>query len=352
MNPFRLTAVFLALSAAPALAQPVAGEVQPDRLDLGLLHTGATAEASFMVFEAGNNANAKLTVTAPKFVKVLDTKVHTQQFGPGNNFTCGSVEIAIDTAAAGDLKGEVVVTLGEVTVKVPVTATVKPRQPDRPRVLIVGTPFQQYSTKEGSLFEAWRELVRDAGLDVSYLLVTNGKPVLRGLDLGGYGCVLLSADALCYQTADDVKQARAYAEKGGRVVVTANAFFVGSVKEANRVLDGYGLELADEEARGVGKEVILGKGDLHADVVKGGAVSARFFRASPVRVTAAKGRVLAAASGVGGPGDGFVAAAPAGKGEVIALGESLWWNWISTDQANGTDNAKLLRLLLAPLLDA
>ena len=33
---------------------------------------------------------------------------------------------------------------------------------------------------------------------------------------------------------------------------------------------------------------------------------------------------------------------------MIAIGESLWWNWISTEQARGTDNAKLLRWVLTP----
>jgi hypothetical protein len=52
------------------------------------------------------------------------------------------------------------------------------------------------------------------------------------------------------------------------------------------------------------------------------------------------------AVGVGQPEDGFVASAKAGKGKVIALGQSLWWHWISEQQDAGTDNAKLLRLLL------
>jgi hypothetical protein len=66
-----------------------------------------------------------------------------------------------------------------------------------------------------------------------------------------------------------------------------------------------------------------------------------------VAVTDGKvGRVLAKAAGVGQAGDGFVAVGKAGKGMVIAIGESLWWNWIGGSQA--ADNAKLLRWLLFP----
>jgi hypothetical protein len=43
-----------------------------------------------------------------------------------------------------------------------------------------------------------------------------------------------------------------------------------------------------------------------------------------------------------------VASAKAGKGEVVALGESLWWHWVTDKQAAGADNARLLRSLLVP----
>jgi hypothetical protein len=83
-------------------------------------------------------------------------------------------------------------------------------------------------------------------------------------------------------------------------------------------------------------------------VVKAGVEAAHFFRASPVALAAGKGgRVLAKAVGVGNPEDGFVVMARAGKGEVIALGESLWCFWISPPQDPSGGNARLLRWLLA-----
>jgi hypothetical protein len=217
-------------------------------------------------------------------------------------------------------------------------------------VLMVETPFQKYSTDDGGMFKPWTDLVAKSPLDVSYLLVHKDKPVLRDLDLSKFDCVFLDGSGLFHLTEGDLKRVRQYAEGGGRVVVTANAFMVGSVPKANAVLADYGIEMRDTEARGVGRnDVTIGKGELHERLAKDGIETVTFFRASPIRVTDEKrGRVMVPASGVGEPGDGFVAAAAAGKGEVIAIGQSLWWSWISEARAKGADNAKLLRWLLVP----
>jgi hypothetical protein len=351
MTHFRGAVLLLVLSASPAFAAPKGGDVQPDRIAFGTVYVGATVEASFMVFEAGNDASIKLDVTAPKFVKVLNKSTHYQQFGKGNDFVCGSVEIAIDTATAGELKGEITVTLGKTTAKVPVSATVKPRRPGLSRILLVESPFTRYSTQDGTGFKVWTDLVNDSPLDVNYLLVSpGGKPVLRDLDLGKFDCVFLSSLGILAPTPEDIKRVRAYAEGGGCVVVAANHFFSNSVEKANAVLAGYGLEILDKEAGFQGrKDVTLEENSIDPELVKAGVKSLHFFRASPVVVTDVKtGRMLVQAEGIGQPGDGFVAIAKAGHGEVIAIGESLWWWWISDKQAKGTDNAKLLRWLLRP----
>jgi hypothetical protein len=334
----------------PAVAQPKGDSVQPDKIAVGTVYTGATVEASFMAFEPGTDPKIKFEVKAPKFVKVLNKETHYQQFGKGNDFVCGTVEIAIDTTAAGEHSGDVVVTLGDSKVTVPVTATVKARKKGFSKVLLADTPFHCTSTKDGGMFKAWTDLVAASPLDVSYILTRKDKPVLRDLDLTKFDCVFLDGGGLHGLTEDDVKKLRKYAEGGGRVVVAANYFFRGSVDKANAVLVDYGIRMRDEEARGMGQnEVTLGKDDLHPRLVKDKIESATFFRASPVVVTDDKlGRVLAKASGVGEAGDGFVALGTAGKGEVIAIGQSLWWNWITPERAKGADNAKLLRWLLVP----
>jgi hypothetical protein len=168
--------------------------------------------------------------------------------------------------------------------------------------------------------------------------------------------VLLDAGGLTWASAEDVKRARAFAEGGGRLVLAASRFCSGSVEAANKVLDGYGLKMLNEEAPIGPKRVIpaevLGKEAFAPEVIKAGIKSARFYRASPTVVEAGKpARVLVKAAGAGGPKDGFVAAAKAGEGEVVVLGQSLWWSWMSADQARGTDNAQVLRLLLTPRVE-
>jgi hypothetical protein len=347
MTRFRLAVLVLLLGGGGARGQPMSGQVQPDRIAFGNVHTGATVEASFVVFERGDDKRIKFEVTAPRGVRVIGKSIDTQEYGPGNKFVRGSVEIAIDTSAPGEVNGDVAIHFGQQTVKEPVSATVKPRRAGLLRLLVVETPFARYSTQDGRMFDAWSGLVKAAAWDVSYLVTTPGKAALRDLDLAPFDTILLGDSGLYYLTPADVKRVRAFAEGGGRVVVTANAFFRGTTEKANAVLAGYGIEVQDTESRTGQAKVSLGKDDLDPQLVKAGVATAHFFRASPVALTGGKGgRVLAKAVGVGNPEDGFAAMARAGKGEVIALGESLWWLWITPDRDPSGGNARLLRWLL------
>lgn len=276
-----------ALGPFAAGAPPVAGQVAPDSLPFGTLHTGGVAEGSFLVFAPPDDPKPKVKVEAPKFVKVLSTQTFTRDVAPGTVFNCIVVEVALDTAKSGNLKGDIKVTVGELVAKLPISATVKERKRGTPRLLVVGTPFHSQSTGD----------------------------------------------------AEDVKRLRTFAEGGGRLAVAANSFSMNSVKGANAVLD--------EQLPHPAGTITLGKDDLAADVVKAGVTSAKFYRGSPVTVEKS-GRVLAAAVGFKQPGMGYAAIATAGKGEVVALGESLWCFWVSEKRAGDSDNAKLLRFLLNP----
>ena len=255
MTPFRLAVLVSLLGAAGARALPMGGQVQPDRIAFGNVHTGATVEASFMVLERGDDKKIKFEVKAPRGVRVLGKSIDTQEYGPGNKFVRGSVEIAIDTAAAGEVTGDVAVTLGKQAVKVPVSATVKPRRAGLLRVLVVQTPFARFSTQDGRMFDAWTGLVKAAAWDVSYLLTRPGKAAFRDCDLASFDTILLGQNGLFQLTPADVKRVRAFAEAGGRVVVAANYFYRGTVPQANAVLAGYGIEL-----RGYGVENGPGQG--------------------------------------------------------------------------------------------
>lgn len=348
--PVLAAGVVLALAAPRAVAQK-AGTAQPDCLPFGSLHIGSVAEGSFLVYAPPDDPKPKVKAEAPKFVTVLNTTTRVQNRGKLGAFTCVTVEVAIDTAAAGEFNGHVLVTVGEQAVKVPVSATVKPRKATAPRVLVVGSPFSHDSTRDGKEFGGWTRAAATAGLDVSYLLVRDNGGVTRDINLSKFDGVLVGPDALCRQTAGDVARVRAFAERGGRVVVAADNFFVGSVKGANAILDGYGLEMKDVALPGRVGAIELAKDRLAAEVVKAGVGKAVLYRPSPVQVD--KGQVLVSASEFDGASYGYAAVAPAGKGEVVALGVSLCFNWVSdgarSGQANGSDNGKLLCYLLAPV---
>jgi hypothetical protein len=330
-----------------------ANQHQPDRLPLGTVCTGATVEASFMVLATGGDPKkTALTIEAPGFVKVRDKKVIDRKVHDGDNWVngvAGIVVIRIDTAKPGNFTGEVKVKLETTTASVPVSVVIKPARRDAVKLLVVESPFVHFATSNGGDFKAWTDLVAQSKWDVNYLTVAEGKPVFRDLDLSKFGVILLDPDGLIRATPADVKRVRAFVEGGGRLVVTASRFFSGSIAAANRVLDGTGLKMLDVEAAFADKDVTLTGVSFAPEINKGGIRSARFYRASPIAVAADKpARVLVKASKVGGPGDGFIAAAKVGKGEVVALGESLWWSWIHDKQARGTDNARLLQLLLTP----
>jgi hypothetical protein len=215
---------------------------------------------------------------------------------------------------------------------------------------VVGTPFGWDSTDSSKHYKGWTDIVAAAELDAGYILVRPEKAVLRDLDLSKFNSVLLSADALVFQTPEDVKRVKAFVAEGGRVVVAANHFFVGSVKGANAVLENSGLEVLDQEPPPAQKGVTLSKEHFSAEVVKAGVESVAFFRASAIDVQKG-GRIL-----VNAPYDkaglGLVATSKLGRGDFIALGTSLWCFWVSEGegrgQAQGSDNAKLLKFLLAP----
>ena len=127
------------------------------------------------------------------------------------------------------------------------------------------------------------------------------------------------------------------------MVLAANHFYQGTVSRANQVLDGFGMRFDDEENASATFEV--SGDDIARDPLTVGVRTGKFFRASPVTIvepTAAK--ILVAAPPH--PERGFVTVARSGKAEIVALGASLWWSWISDPKTVDSDNARLLQNIL------
>jgi hypothetical protein len=347
MKYFPIAALVLAIISTKADGQAQVGRIQPDRIMFGKVHVGAMVEASFQVYAApGAAADAKLEVTAPPFVRVL--RKETDVFNAGRaGLLRGAVEFALDTTKVAEFTGDVAVQLNATSVRVPVSASVRPQRAGLLRLLVVETPFQRFSTSDGGHFRQWTDLVAAAPWDVSYLLANRNQPVLRDLKLSDYGAVLLGPEGVFGMTPADLKRLRAYVEDGGSVLVMANCFFQGTVAKANTLLEPYGVVVADEETRGGNGQVTIEKDGIDPRLVNAGIERVTFFRASPSAVTnPTLAKVLVRAAQVGNHGDGFVTTAKAGYGQITVFGQSLWWDWVSSARDPYGSNVKLLRWVL------
>jgi hypothetical protein len=333
------------LLALPPLGGPTAAaEVQPNALKFGSVRVGAAAEGSLRIFRDGEDASGlAIKVEPPAFVRVEDIQIGSQRFGANLRGYC-DIWLSVDTRRAGEYSGELLVEIGRQRVAVPVGVTVRPQMPHLTRLLVVATPFDRFSTGDSADFDPWRDLVSGAHLDVHYLEARPGTPVLREIDLAQFDIVLLGMEGLILLGDSDIRRLKQFTERGGRTILAANHFFVGTVGKANELLVPYGLRLTDTESTDR-PEFELGAAEIADDPMTQGVKALYFHRPSPVAVTdPQKGKVLVRAPAY--PGEGFVAVGRAGQGEVIALGESLWWNWIWQDKARGSGNQALLRNLL------
>lgn len=336
----------LIVSGSWAAAQPVAGTVTPDRLTFGRVYVGATVEASVRITAAGNDTTGlEVRTKPPEFLKVTETRLSTQAYGQLGTFVVCDVLVAVDTRSAGDFRGKLKVSIGDQEVEVSVDVKVLDQEPGLRRVLVVETPFQRFSTGDATVFEPWLDLVKSARLDVHYLEVDRGRPVLRDLDLSEFDVVLLAGAGLISAGEKDFDKLKTFVRDGGRVVVAANHFFMGTVAKANEFLASFGLRISDVELPGLNLFQVEGEGIVE-NPLTAGVQSVKFFRPSPVAIEDEdKAKVLVAAPAF--PDEGFVAVANADGGQVVALGVSLWWNWIASAQESDSDNATLLKNLLS-----
>src|SRR5262249_13631328 len=167
MKPPQIAVLLLGLAAANVNGQMTPGRVQPDRIVFDKVHLGAMAEASFLVFAAPSaDGKATFKVTAPAFVKVL--RKDTETSAARGESVRGTVEFALDTTKVGEFTGQIAVQLNSTSVRVPVSASVKPPRAGLLRLLVVGTPFERFSTSDGGHFRPWTDLVAAAPWDVNY----------------------------------------------------------------------------------------------------------------------------------------------------------------------------------------
>jgi hypothetical protein len=142
---------------------------------------------------------------------------------------------------------------------------------------------------------------------------------------------------------DDVQVAKlqGFVCGGGRVIVCANSFYVGTVRGANRVAEAFEVAIEDRESPRVTTWRADGDGIArHALTV--GVEALAVVRPSPVQVTdPQRARVLVAFTDPSALPFAAVSTTPNG-GEMVVIGESLWWN--TANESPGF--ARFLRNLL------
>jgi hypothetical protein len=331
---------------SPALAQLDDGQTQPDRITLGTVRVGATVEASVRVLLRGDDITGVEVATAPPpFLRVTQTRLGTQTYGNLGTFITCDVFVSLNTSRTGEFTDKLTVRLNRRPIEIPVQANVVEKEPDAPRVLVAETPFCRFSTSDASHFDAWLKLVKSARLDAHYLEVDPALPVLRDLDLSNFDVILLGGTGIFSARDEDFEKLKSFVESGGRVIVTASYFFRGTVEAANKFVAPFGLKMTDTEPRGDNSLVQLEESDIPRHKLTAGVRKLKFFRPSPITVEDAKAGTILVETPLD-PQQGLVAIARFGKGDVVVMGTSLWWRWISSEEESGADNLRLLHNLL------
>lgn len=276
-------------------------------------------------------------VEAPEFLRIRRQEwTHHSHHGP-----FASLWLTAEAVRPGIHRGSVRVTLSAAgrtprTVDVPVAMTVVDRPPTG-AVLLVSTPFDRYSTENGGDFEPLTALtsrLAERGVQTDFL-----ENLPSPLDR--WQVVLLGTDALVRLDPRRVAQVQAFVRQGGRLILSADAFYDTTARQANRVLEPFGLMLG---SRDVALRVTADR--VAADPLTAGVSSLEFWRPTGITVTDPRqGRLLATTSD--SPGHGFLAVSrEAGRGDLVVLAQSLWSFWILP--ASGTNQAWVLQHLLTP----
>lgn len=226
--------------------------------------------------------------------------------------------------------------------EIPVTVEVVAKDDKALRVLVLETPFDAYSTSDAAIFKSWLDVVNAGNLDVDYRDADRSNSVTAGSHLPEYDSLLLSEGGLISLSEDDVERINQFVTSGGRLIVCANSFFVGTIEKANQLLRPHGLELEDRE---VFRTHTVVEDEIVEDPLTKDVKRLMFRRTSPVKVLKPdQGRILVKAPD--NSETGVIAVTRAGKGEIVVLGQSLWWAWIGQDVNKDFDNALMLLNLL------
>ncbi len=329
----------------------------PERLNFGPIRVGAIVEMAANIIinepELDNGLSAK--ITPPAYLQVKSLQVREQNYNGTRRLI--QVGLALDTTKPGDIDGVVRVEYGTRQFEIPVEGRILPSNPKLTKVLVISPGFGDASS-DSSYYQPWFDLIKEAGLDVSYVDPSREGLPNYGEGLGSretpdwlkaYDVVLLAGGGSIYINNSDISTLQNYVRGGGRLVVNASSFMSGSVIKANPIIEPFGLALRDTETNGSATPRRPWFLDNQNEIIINGPFTSgvgkvAFTRVSPVEITDHHNAELLIRDPQY-PSQGFAAIAR-DKGEVIVLGPSLLFGWIDEGQDAGADNARFLQNLL------
>jgi hypothetical protein len=317
-----LTTMFL---SAPGAQTPV--EASPPALKMGALYERHSVQAAVW-FAWPDDAKGELEFDLPPFVQLFRQQPD-------------EIVVTINTARPGPLHGTITARRGAASVEIAVDAVVLPPIPGQTRVLVASSPWHAQSTGDDAHFDPWRRLVATGKLQCHYIVAPReghwiDPEVLQQVDV-----VLLSESCLRDLDADSTTLLRGFVCGGGRLVVCASPFYVGTVPKANDVLEPFGMRMSNAERASV-EQLDTEAGDVVAHPLTAGVEQLRFHRAGPSELASDEAQALVQFDfGTRQPVVGL--RRTGSGGEVVTLGVPLWRTWI----AMAKDNERLLRNLLS-----
>lgn len=309
---------------------------QPADLVFGTVREGTRIEGNFLVFwNDARFADEATEVEATGPVRVLASE-NDMRAGTGPTTR---VWLSIETGEIGAVESSVTVKCEGHTLTVPVEAVVLPRDPLSTRVLVAGSPFDGYSSDDSSVFDGWRGIVDRGKLEVHYVNAKSGSPIVPVDVLQRVDVVLVDPDGLMQCTPDDMNRLQGFISGGGRVILTADRFFRGTVAKANELATGFGLRMEDAE---VAQVVELADEQILDHPMTEGVEVVKVRRPSPTALIEPE-RAKALVQMPGNPDRAFIALSRTeSRGELVTIGESLWWAWVH----DYPESSRLLRNLL------
>lgn len=323
----------------------------PDSLILGTVAQDATLIAGVRVGIPDNSGAAgNPDIQLPPFLQLLDRRAETGPEGVDWILRLGTV-----TSRTGTFRGEIRLRAGLLSSRLPVELDVVPRDPSQSRLLVLDTPWTHFGFEEGTQIRPWLDVVRKSGVTADYLWLHEGQRHEPLPDLSPFSTVLVSGESLATLVEPEMVQLRTFATNGGRLLVFANRFFVGSVPGANRLLQPTGLRFSDREptnrlrpdAEGFDRYIFRITGDqLHPHPMVEAVHSVHAFRPSPIHLTTNANLARPLVSLPGYTNAHLAVVTPLGRGEAVGVGLTLWATMTSEPGAEDSDNVRFLGRLL------